>query len=150
VRGVIREVRDTLYDLRTDVSETQSLPSTLEAFLHRVRDRSGLETHLRAQETGRLPILQERELWRVAQEAVTNVERHAKASQVTVTWWCDGHRAILQVSDDGKGFPIGKAGRLDSYGLVGMRERASSVGATLSVESQPGRGTRVRCVLETS
>ena len=150
VRGVIREVRDTLYDLRTDVSETQSLPTTLDAFLHRVRDRSGLEAHLRAQETGRLPILQERELWRIAQEAVTNVERHAKASQVTVSWWCDGRRAILQVSDDGRGFPVGKAGRLDSYGLVGMRERASSIGATLSVESQPGKGTRVRCVLEST
>jgi signal transduction histidine kinase len=148
VRGVIGEVRDTLYDLRTDVTESQSLASTLDAFLERVKDRSGLVGHLRAQETGRLPILQERELWRIAQEAVTNVERHARASQVTISWRCDGHQAQLEVADDGIGFPVGKAGRLDSYGLLGMRERADSIGATLVVDSEPGRGTRVRCTLD--
>ncbi len=55
VRGVIGEVRDTLYDLRTDVTESQSLSTTLESFLERVKDRSGLVGHLRMQETGRLP-----------------------------------------------------------------------------------------------
>lgn len=149
VRGVIGEVRDTLYDLRTDVTEAQSLPSTLEGFLNRVRDRSGLRVSLRAQETGRLPILQERELWRVAQEAVTNVERHARATQITITWRCDGRDAVLEVADDGIGFPIGTAGRLDSYGILGMRERAASIGATLTVDSEPGKGTRVRCALST-
>ncbi len=147
VRGVIGEVRDTLYDLRTDVTETSSLPVTLEVFLGRVRERSGLQVGIRTQETGRLPILQERELWRVAQEAITNVERHARATQVTVTWRCDGTHATLEIADDGVGFPVGTAGRLDSYGILGMRERAASVGATLTVSSEPGKGTRVRCVL---
>lgn len=147
VRGVIGEVRDTLYDLRTDVTETQSLTTTLEAFLDRVRERSGLLVGLRAQETARLPILQEREMWRVAQEAVTNVERHAQATNVSVTWRSDGHGATLEISDDGVGFPITNAGRLDSYGILGMRERAASIGATLTVDSQPGRGTRIRCAL---
>lgn len=148
VRGVIGEVRDTLYDLRTDVTDSQSLSSTLEAFLERVKDRSGLVGHLRAQETGRLPILQERELWRIAQEAITNVERHAQATQVTITWRCDGQDARLEIADDGIGFPVGKAGRLDSYGILGMRERAASIGATLVVDSQVGKGTRVRCTLD--
>ncbi len=147
VRGVIGEVRDTLYDLRTDVSETQSLPTTLESFLNRVRERSGLQAGLRSQETGRLPILQEREMWRIAQEAVTNVERHAKATQVSISWRCDGHTAALEIADDGIGFPEGNAGRLDSYGILGMRERAASIGATFTVDSQPGKGTRVRCAL---
>ncbi len=88
MRGVIGEVRDTLYDLRTDVNDTSSLPATLEVFLNRVRDRSGLIVSMRSQETKRLPMPQERELWRVAQEAITNVERHAKATQVTITWRC--------------------------------------------------------------
>src|SRR3546814_13788884 len=100
VRGVIREVRDTLYDLRTDVTDTQSLPATLQAFLDRVRERSGLEVRLRAQETGRLPILQERELWRIAQEAVTNVERHAAATQITISWRCDGEQGSLEIAAD--------------------------------------------------
>ncbi len=148
VRGVIREVRDTLYDLRTDVTDAQSLPVILEGFLGRVRERSGLQVGLRTQETARLPILQEREMWRIAQEAVTNVERHANASQVTITWRCDATRATLEVADDGVGFPAGHAGRLDSYGILGMRERADSIGATLTVHSEPGKGTRVRCVVQ--
>jgi signal transduction histidine kinase len=136
-----------LYDLRTDVTEANSLPNTLEAFLNRVRDRSGLHVGLRSQETGRLPILQERELWRVAQEAITNVERHARATQVSITWRCDGKVAVLEVSDDGIGFPVGSAGRLDSYAILGMRERAASIGATLTFHSEPDKGTRVRCAV---
>ncbi len=147
VRGVIGEVRDTLYDLRTDVTETQSLPDTLESFLDRVRQRSGLRVGMRSQATGRLPILQEREMWRLAQEAVTNIERHAHATQISITWRCDGVTAALEVADDGIGFPEGTAGRLDSYGILGMRERAASIGATLSFDSQPGKGTRIRCAL---
>ena len=147
VRGVIREVRDTLYDLRTDVSESFDMITVLDQFLKRVRERSPLEVTLRSDESGRLPILQEREMFRIAQEAVVNVERHARASHITVTWRCDGHTATLEVADDGAGFPIGTAGRLDSYGITGMRERASSIGASLDITSLPGAGTRVKCLL---
>jgi signal transduction histidine kinase len=147
VRTVIREVRDTLYDLRTDVSDEQGFLDTLELFLGRVRERSALEVTVRTEETSRLPLPQERELFRIAQEAIVNVERHAAASHVTVTWRCDGQEALLEVADDGQGFPIGRSGRLDSYGLLGMRERAASIGAALDVDSVPDRGTRVRLTL---
>jgi len=147
IRDVIREVRDTLYDLRTDVSEEHDILSVLNLYLQRVRDRSGLDIVVRSEETGRLPLAQEREMFRIAQEALANIEKHAEASHVHITWQCAGHAAILDISDDGKGFPIGQAGRLDSYGIIGMRERASSIGATLDVESEPGVGTRVRCLL---
>lgn len=147
VRGVIREVRDTLYDLRTDVTDSQDLPSTLETFTGRVAERSGLSVELFLDRDQRLPILQEREMWRIAQEAITNIERHAKATEVRVIWRSNGESAALDITDNGQGFPIGKAGRLDSYGIIGMRERASSIGATLDFTSQPGKGTRVRCSL---
>ncbi|MGN6693229.1 MAG: sensor histidine kinase, partial [Aquihabitans sp.] len=145
VRGVIGEVRDTLYDLRTDVTDSKDMPATLQEFLDRVSGRSSLETRLDLRVSGRLPLLQERELWRIAQEAVTNVERHAKASKVVVTWQSDGARALLLVADDGIGFPSSRAGRLDSYGIVGMRERAASIGATLDITGTPDVGTTVRC-----
>jgi signal transduction histidine kinase len=147
VRGVIGEVRDTLYDLRTDVSEAQDMADTLDQFIQRVKDRTGLDITLYADRGARLPILQEREMWRIAQEALANVERHAKATRVRVLWRCNGQAAALEVADDGQGFPVGTAGRLDSYGIMGMRERAASIGATLDVLSEPGRGTRVRCYL---
>ncbi|HEY2813098.1 MAG TPA: GAF domain-containing sensor histidine kinase [Acidimicrobiales bacterium] len=147
IRDVIREVRDTLYDLRTDVSEAQDMLTVLDLYLQRVRERTGLDIVMRSQETGRLPLLQERELFRIAQEALANVEKHAGAAHVTLMWQCDGTTAVLEVADDGQGFPIGRAGRLDSYGIIGMRERAASIGATLDVDSTPGVGTRVRCLL---
>lgn len=145
VRGVIGEVRDTLYDLRTDVTDSQDMSEVLREFLDRVSDRSDLDIRLDSQASGRLPLLQERELWRVAQEAVTNVERHAHASKIAVTWRSDGERAVLIVADDGVGFPSGKVGRLDSYGIIGMRERAASIGAALDIVSEEGTGTTIRC-----
>jgi signal transduction histidine kinase len=140
-------VRDTLYDLRTDVSDTQDMATILETYSARVTERSGVEIEVYGDRNARLPILQEREMWRIAQEALTNVERHAHASRVRVLWRCDGASAALEVTDNGVGFPIGRAGRLDSYGILGMRERASSIGATLEITSEPEQGTRVRCTM---
>jgi signal transduction histidine kinase len=148
VRGVIGEVRDTLYDLRTDVSDEQALAAVLENFANRVSERSGMSIDVHCDQNARLPLLQEREMWRIAQEALVNVERHAEASKARIVWRCNGKSAALEVLDNGKGFPEGKVGRLDSYGILGMRERASSIGATVEVASATGRGTRVRCLLQ--
>lgn len=147
VRGVIREVRDTLYDLRTDVSDVQDMADILEAYAARVTERSGIDIELYCDRDARLPILQEREMWRIAQEALTNIERHSGATRVRLLWRCNGESAALDITDNGTGFPIGRAGRLDSYGILGMRERASSIGATLEITSEQGKGTRVRATL---
>jgi signal transduction histidine kinase len=148
VRKVVSEVRETLYDLRTDVSEGHTLVDVLEHFLPRVAERSQLEIAFDHEVTGRLALPQERELWRVAQEAVTNVEKHAQATRVHVRWWCNGEAALLIVSDNGRGLPDRGATRIDAYGMLGMRERADAIGAQLEVESVPGRGTTIRCRLE--
>jgi signal transduction histidine kinase len=145
VRGVIREVRDTLYDLRTDVSDERSLGQVLEQYAGRVAERSALQVHVEAEESARLPILQEREMWRITQEALANVERHASATAVRVVWRCDGHRALVDITDNGVGFEQGRAGRLDSYGLLGMRERAASVGASF-VDCQCSRTRNQRAL----
>jgi signal transduction histidine kinase len=146
VRKVVSEMRDTLYDLRTDVSESQDLVATADAYLRRVAARAGVEVKLDAERRGRLPLPQERELWRIAQEAVTNAERHAQSRSITVRWRCDGTQAELEVADDGIGI-TGVRARPDAFGLLGMRERAEAIGAHLDVDSAPGAGTRVRCVL---
>ena len=136
-----------MYDLRTDVSEASDMAETIEAFVQRLRERTSVQFTLYLDRSARLPILQEREMWRIAQEALVNVERHSKARRVEINWRCDGRNASLEITDDGEGFPQGRAGRLDSYGMIGMRERASSVGATLDIVSAPGKGTAVRCLL---
>ena len=147
VRNVIREIRDTLSDIRTDVNDARGLEETIAQFAERLSERSGLAISLNIEASERLPIMQEREIWRIAQEALVNVERHADATAVDVNWTSNGEHGVLEIVDDGRGFNMGTSGRADSYGLVGMRERASSVGAAFEVESEPGAGTTIRCRL---
>lgn len=146
VRNVVRELRETLSDLRTDVSEERDLRSTLEDFLERVRRRSSLAVELEARSSRRLPLMVEREVWRIAQEAIFNAERHAGASSVKVIWTSDAEAAELQVVDDGAGIDSGVS-RTDGHGLLGMHERAQAIGASLSISSSPGNGTTVRLTL---
>ncbi|MDH3679221.1 MAG: GAF domain-containing sensor histidine kinase [Acidimicrobiia bacterium] len=151
LRDVIGEVRDTLSDLRTDVTDTKGFAQTAEDFAARVAERSALRITLDCDVERRLPILQEREMWRIAQEALVNVERHAGATDAWVRWsWRDGG-TLLEVVDNGQGLTArsadGRLGRADSYGIVGMRERADSVGATFELTSKPGEGTTIRCFL---
>lgn len=147
VRAVVSEVRDALHDLRTEVTDEVPLGRVVAGFLERVRQRSGLEVELVDTSTGRLPVRRERELWRIAQEAIVNAERHARARRIRVSWDCDGRRARLEVRDDGVGLAA-TTPREDSYGLVGMRERAAGIGARLRVVSDPGGGTVVVCEIE--
>jgi two-component system sensor histidine kinase UhpB len=81
-------------------------------------------------------------LYRVAQEALTNVARHADAAHVTVQLEHDADATLLVVSDDGRGLPPGA--EQSSQGIRGMRERAMLVNGTLSLESNAGGGTVVR------
>jgi len=145
VREAIGEVRETLGDLRTGVSPERGIVGALTSFLERIEDRSGLEVNFSYEERSRLPIVQETEIWRIAQEAITNVERHAQASHLSVRWEHDGGCVLLAVADDGRGFVPGRDGRADSYGIQGMTERADAIGATLEIDSAPGSGTVVRC-----
>lgn len=149
VRGLARALRHTLTDLRTDVDEVHDLASGLAVFLARVESRSGVQTSLRLADGGaaRLPLAVEQELLRVAQEAVVNVERHAHATAVTVTVRRMGGSVELVVADDGVGLAMSSEGAAarGRYGLLGMRERAESLGGRLLVRSEPGCGTVVSC-----
>jgi len=148
LRGDLRELvgnlRDALVDLRSDVSDAHGVDRVLESFVERVNARSSVKVTLATESTTRLPLSVEREFVRVAREAVTNAERHAQASSISVLWRSREDGALLEVSDDGKGMAAVFAPRASAYGLVGMRERADSVRATLEISSKRGKGTRVR------
>jgi len=151
LREIVTEVRETLYDLRTDVDESTGLAETLHEFASRLAERSGITVFLDCEIDHRLPILQEREIWRIAHEALTNAERHAKATEVSVVWRYQDNEAVLEISDNGQGLPEpspdGRIGRTDSYGITGMRERAASIGAVFEMISNQGEGTQVKCNL---
>jgi signal transduction histidine kinase len=97
-------------------------------------------------ESRRLPPATELAFYRIAQEALRNVGRHARASRASVTLDFGPKRMTLTVADDGIGFDAGRAAELalgGHFGLLGAGERAEAVGARLRVESAPDAGTRV-------
>jgi signal transduction histidine kinase len=91
----------------------------------------------------RLPAVVETALFRVVQEAVTNVVRHARASRVDVLLEHRGDRVLVMVEDDGVGFEPDRLQEGEHFGLLGLRERAEALDGGLTVESAPGTGTTV-------
>jgi signal transduction histidine kinase len=149
-RGIVKELRETLYDLRTDVDESHDFTAVLRTFLDRVSNRSGIHVVFENKSQRRLPLAQEREVWRIAQEAIINAERHADATAIRVVWHVDAEGAELTIIDDGIGMPSGEntsetnAERRPSYGIIGMRERAESIGGLLQMTTNESSGTVVQ------
>lgn len=149
-RAMVTELSETLHDLRTEVAVPGDLVPTLEAFLDRVRDRSGLTISFDHEEgeDHRPSLGEEREVLRIAMEAVRNAERHAEATSVAVSWHVNANGAVLFVTDDGSGMAEGGAMTAGfGHGVTGMRERADAIGARLKLAAEPGSGTTVRVEL---
>src|SRR5690242_20279416 len=140
VRDVVVELRETLHELRAIVTDTVTLADIAREHLARFEQRTGIETVLAVHESGRrLPVQMEQELWRIAQEALANVERHSGATHVWVRWTTVDGVARLEIRDDGCGFLPWEVSE-GRFGIVGMRERADAVGARLTIESGSGDG----------
>ncbi len=147
VGGLLGDVRETLRQLRSRVSPSAGLADLLTAELPRFADRTGIAARFAAKPAPtRLPVTVEQELWRISQEALANVQRHAKASVVDVTWTCDGRHGRLVVADNGAGFdPAGLVTTSSpTSGMTAMRERANAIGARLLVDSRLGGGTWIQ------
>ncbi len=149
VRDIVRELRETIYQLRANVTEDTDFAAVAADYLTRFEERTGIRTRWSADTARRLPYRVEQELWRIVQEALANVDRHAGANEVLVRWELTDESARLEISDDGRGFdPTRVEG--DHYGIVGMRERADAIGARLAILSREGVGTSVVVELEPS
>jgi signal transduction histidine kinase len=146
VSSVVTEVRDTLYDLRTDVTDSRDLAATVSEFLARVHQRSGIRTECDVTIGTRLPLVLEREAWQIVREAIVNAERHSQAALIRVRGYREGNSVVLIVRDNGVGLEATNA-RPDSYGLTGMRERATRLDADLRLRSLNEGGTEMRLEL---
>lgn len=143
VQGAIADLRDTLIELRAAVQPGRPLSVVIGEVVDRFSKRSdvAITVSLPDDRSAHLAPIVENELLRIAQEALTNVEKHAKATRVHLGWSIENGRGVLVVQDDGRGFDPSRGIRGTAYGLVGMRERAASVGAILEVTSEPDQGT---------
>jgi signal transduction histidine kinase len=140
----VASVHRVVSELRSAALDQLGLPAALRDQGRRFGARTGIECHVDAPEDlPPLPRDVSTALYRIAQEALTNVVRHAGASRVDVRLAAGGGEVTLRVDDDGRGIqPAG--GREDELGVVGMRERATRLGGELAVTSGPRGGTTVR------
>jgi signal transduction histidine kinase len=152
VKELLGQVRETQRQLRSKVTPDVGLADLLTTELSRFAERTGVHVEFTPSAGApRLSLAVEQELWRIAQEALTNVERHAKATALQVAWNCDGHYGRLVMADNGSGFDPAAAARAStpSAGLTAMRERANAIGGRLVVDSQPGGGTWLSVEVDT-
>ena len=141
--GVVRNVATTLRPTVLDMG----IGSALEWLVDEFRRHSGLDCSLTLDlEPGGLDEPQAIAIFRIVQESLTNIARHANASETAVTLRCSAHQCVLRVEDNGCGFDP-TAARPQSFGLLGIRERALSLDGRLEIVSRPGGSTCVDVVL---
>ena len=139
----LEEARRSVLDLRAAPLEGRSLSEALDTLVDRWEAEHGIHARYRTINSGRpLPPHVEVGLYRICQEALTNVARHAGARRATVQLVATPEQVRLVVEDDGRGFDASDVPE-DRQGLVGMNERAMMLGGTLDILSSPGVGTRV-------
>jgi signal transduction histidine kinase len=149
VDQAIQQVRNLSLELRPLMLDDLGLISALRWAARRQAERTGLVLHFDDRSTGfRLPADVETAGYRVAQEAMTNVVRHAQAQQVWISVERCKHEVALEIRDDGIGFDVAnareRAMRGASFGILGMQERVELLSGTIEIHSQPGQGTTIR------
>lgn len=145
IRYVLKETRKIIFGLRPMTLDDLGLVPTLRRVLDTMRERAGIFPEIKVTgEEKRLSSHLEVGIFRTVQEALNNVEKHAKAKSVWVR--LDYHQTMItaMVEDDGKGFdPDADRGGTESFGMMGMQERVALLDGELKVKSKPGKGTKV-------
>jgi signal transduction histidine kinase len=151
VRTLLTELRQVCTELRPPMLDTLGLGAALRALVEEWSLQTGLKAHLDLTEDAslrRLPGEAAVNLYRVAQEALSNVARHAAAHQVALSLAWKADRLEMTVQDDGKGFSLPDTSdaltAAGHYGLVGIQERVGLIGGQLAIETAPGQGTIIR------
>lgn len=148
VRRLVRELRYSIFDLRTEVAESQALGTAIGAYAQQVTSTSNIVVHTTVSEHGpALSAAEQHELLRVCQEAVANSRRHSKARNMWITYKNYPTGWTLRVADDGVGQEDAtRKVLLNGQGLTIMRERAHRLASTLTVRRRVGGGTVVEVV----
>jgi signal transduction histidine kinase len=151
VDEAIGRMRELAHALRPSMLDDLGLPAVLRWYVPREAKRAGLEVRLEIANLPRLPALLETTCFRLVQESLTNIARHAQARRVQVELLIRDRSLLLTVRDDGKGFDaraaLRRTARGESQGLLGMKERVALAGGEIEIDSAPGRGTSVHARL---
>jgi signal transduction histidine kinase len=144
-KATLEEVRLLSHTVHPRVLDDLGLVAALKKLGREVGDASGIEIEVTSETDGRaVPATAAAVLYRVAQTAVHNVVKHAAADHVDLRLTVQGHDAVLEIIDDGRGFQIDDAERRrPGMGLFTMRERVALAGGRFDIRSTPGTGTRI-------
>ncbi len=145
VEEAVRVMRQVASQLRPAVLNLGILPA-LEWLTEEFRQRTGIACHLLAGDDIPLDDSRATTLFRIVQESLTNVTRHAEASQVDIGLSLEAEHIRLEIADNGKGFELHQVSS-HSFGLLGMGERLEALGGKLRIVSAPGRGTRLHITI---
>ncbi len=151
VEAMSEDIRNIIFDLRPAVLDDDGVVAALHWYGEKFSKRTGIAVTVQAEDsTPRLPPDSETALFRVVQEALTNVARHAQATQVIISLVREPAITRITIADNGIGFDrdaIQHHAR-SRWGLINMRERVQAIGGDWRIESAPGRGTRILTELE--
>jgi signal transduction histidine kinase len=147
VDDTVEEIRRAVNQLGPAVLDDVGLEQALERAAEDLAETTGLEVECSVELPPKLEAAVETTCYRLVQEAMTNVARHAGGSRVEVHVRPVAGGLSIEVRDDGNGFDLDSARRGPSRGLVGMNERVELLGGTLHIESTPGEGTHVRAII---
>jgi two-component system sensor histidine kinase DegS len=150
VNTTLQDTRRFIFDLRPMILDDLGLEPTLRRYIMQFTEKFKLDVGVAFNGlNGRLPIQLEVAIFRIVQEALTNIARHAHATHVQVSVDLSGDVITLQVEDDGSGFSADDARLNDPKykGIASMRQRVEMFGGSLNIETAPGRGTRITTVL---
>jgi signal transduction histidine kinase len=148
-RGALAEMRTLLLELRPSALMEARLSDLLRQLAESITGRARVPVAVEVEGECHMPVEVKVALYRIAQEALNNVSKHAGASKATLRLHCTPDRAQLSVCDDGCGFDAAHIPP-DHLGLGIIRERASDIGAALTINSRPGAGTRIRILWRNS
>jgi signal transduction histidine kinase len=143
IRGALAEMRILLLELRPVSMADAILCELLQQLVDGVKGRTYLDITLQIQGECEIPTQVKKNLFRIAQEALNNVVKHAQAQHVQLMLNQSGEQIILRINDDGQGFDVSELYSGGHLGLQIMRERAKSIGANLSISSHFGLGTEI-------
>ncbi|MGD8472660.1 MAG: PAS domain-containing protein [Anaerolineae bacterium] len=148
-RGALAEMRTLLLELRPSALEESKLADLLRQLAESITGRARVPVTLEVEGECRLEVEVKIALYRIAQEALNNVAKHAGASAASIRLSCQPEQVELQVHDDGLGFDPANLSP-NSLGLGIMRERVEAIGAVLTIESRPGSGTKIEVLWRSS
>jgi PAS domain S-box-containing protein len=144
VDRMLKTVQHISSELRPAILDDLGLEAAIESHVHEFAGWSGCSCRLDLR-VGELPRDRDRDItvFRILQEALTNIARHSRARDVVISAWTSADALVLEIKDDGIGIAESKMTCPQSLGIIGMRERAERLGGHISIISEPDRGTTI-------